>query len=202
MPDFQQAKIYKLVCDKTDKFYIGSTTQPLFKRLIDHKSGYKSYLLKKSNYISSYDLYALGDVRIILIAECACDNLQQLKAIERQHIELNKHLLVNRSTPNTTKAECDKKYRVKNKEQISEKQKERYNTNKEKLLVKATEYRIANKDKIKESQKLHYQRNKDKIKARCAEYRKQHPDANRNYYQLITKPNNNKDKIQNNLNSL
>lgn len=183
MVEFQLGKIYKLVCDKTDKFYIGSTTQPLCKRLADHNYGYKSYLLKKSNYVSSYDLYALGDIKIILIEECPCDNLNQLRARERQHIELNKLLLVNKNTPNTTKAENDKAYREKNKEKVAEKQKDWYNTNKDKLLTKATEYREINKDKIKERQKLHYERNKEKILEKCAEYRKLNPDKNKNYYQ-------------------
>ena len=172
MPDYQQSKIYKLVCDKTDKFYIGSTTQSLCKRLIDHNSGYQSYLLKKSNYISSYDLYDIGIVKIILIEEYHCNNLNQLRARERHHIELNKLLLVNKNTPNTTKTEQNKAYYEKNKDEINNYKKEWYKTNKEKLLTKATEYREANKDKIKESQKLHYQRNKEKIKAKSIEYRK------------------------------
>lgn len=183
MIDYQQGKIYKLVCDKTNKFYIGSTTQSLCKRLTDHNYGYQCYLLKKSNYISSYDLYVLGDVKIILIEEYPCNNPNELRARERYHIELNKLLLVNKNIPSRTKKEGDKKYKEKNKEQIAKHQKEWYNNNKEKLLTKATEYRETNKDKIKEWQKLYYQRNKEKIKEKSAEYRRQNPDANKNYYQ-------------------
>jgi len=183
MPDYQQGKIYKIVSDLTDKIYIGSTTQPLCKRLIDHNSGYKSFLLKKSNYISSYDLCILGDIRIILIEEFPCDNLNQLKARERHHIELNKLLLVNRNIPTRTKAESDKAYNEKNKEQISEQSKEYYQANKEKLLTKATEYRENNKKKVSDCKKDWYNRNKEKVLAQRAEFRKLNPDANKIYYQ-------------------
>jgi hypothetical protein len=183
MPDYQQGKIYKLVCDKTDKFYIGSTTQTLSKRLIDHNSGYKCYLLKKSKYVSSYDLCILGDIRIILIEECPCDNLNQLKARERHHIDINKLLLVNRNIPNRTKAECDKAYSEKNKEHLAEKHKEYYQDNKEKLLTKATEYRENNEKKVSDCKKDWYRRNKEKVLAQRAEFRKRNPDANKNYYQ-------------------
>ena len=45
--DYKNSKIYRIVCNTTNKQYIGSTTQPLFKRLSKHKCNYNEYLNKK-----------------------------------------------------------------------------------------------------------------------------------------------------------
>ena len=44
MVDYRKGQIYK-VCDQTfTKCYIGSTTQPLSKRMEKHRSDFKKYL--------------------------------------------------------------------------------------------------------------------------------------------------------------
>lgn len=42
-------KIYKIVCDKTDKVYIGRTKQTLAQRFTQHKSEIKKLLKKGYN---------------------------------------------------------------------------------------------------------------------------------------------------------
>ena len=41
--DYQNGKIYCLRSHKTDLVYVGSTCQPLYKRLNEHKNYYKMY---------------------------------------------------------------------------------------------------------------------------------------------------------------
>lgn len=87
MPDYSKGKIYKIISNKTNDVYIGSTIQSLSVRLAGHRKLYKSYLGGKSNYITSYDILKYDDVKIILIEECPCDNREQLLAREQYHID-------------------------------------------------------------------------------------------------------------------
>ena len=53
--DYKNGKIYKIVSDLTDKIYIGSTTQPLYKRHSKHKGNYKQYIrVKTANACASW----------------------------------------------------------------------------------------------------------------------------------------------------
>ena len=159
MPDYQQGKIYKIVSDSTDKIYIGSTTQPLYKRLINHKSDF----LNNRNKCKSNELLKLGEIRIELIENFPSEHKQQLGAREGYYMKLYKDICINKCIAGRT-------------------HKEYYQEHKETLLTKATEYRESNKDKISDSQKNWYQRNKEKVLAQRAEFRKLNPDANKNYY--------------------
>jgi hypothetical protein len=61
MPDYQLAKIYKIVCNITCDVYIGSTCEPILaRRLAGHVSNYKSYLNGKCNNITSFKIIANG----------------------------------------------------------------------------------------------------------------------------------------------
>ena len=48
---YNNSFIYTIRSPYTNKFYIGSTTQILCKRLANHKSNYNSYLNDIGNYI-------------------------------------------------------------------------------------------------------------------------------------------------------
>jgi transcriptional regulator of heat shock response len=152
MVNYQNGKIYKLVSDKTDKIYIGSTCNTLSRRHSGHKSDYKCFIKKiNKNYVSSFELMKLGQTDIILIEDFPCERKEQLHARERHFIEsLN---CVNKCIPGRT----DKEYRENNKEKI----KEYRDNNKEKIK----EYQQKNKEKINEQRKERYnQNNKEKIK--------------------------------------
>jgi hypothetical protein len=150
MSKYQNSKIYKLVSPHTDEIYIGSTTQRLCHRLSGHKSDCK----KIKNKSTSSKLFELGEVKIILIEECPCDNKEQLLKRERHHIENNKCL--NKCIPGRTV----KEYYDDNKEKI----KEYYQNNKEKIKEYSQEYRENNK-----YDKKYYEKNKDKIIKRKSE---------------------------------
>jgi len=130
MPDYQNAKIYKLVSPHTDKIYIGSTVQKyLCQRLAVHKHS-KKYSSKK--------LFELGDVEIILIEKYPCDSRLELEKRERYHIETNN--CVNETIPSRTNKESQKQWCQKNKDY--------YLKNKEKIRQSQKEYYLKNKNKI------------------------------------------------------
>ncbi len=149
-------KIYSLRSHQTDKIYIGSTIQPLYKRFYEHKN-------KKQNELANYD-----DVYIELIEEYKCKNRMELERKEGEHIRAND--CVNKLIAGRTQ----KQYYIDNKEKSKqyyidnkEKQKQYYIDNKE----KQKQYYIDNKDKILEKSKQYYLANK--------EYKKQYYLANK-----------------------
>jgi hypothetical protein len=145
--DYKNGRIYKITSNSCDKIYIGSTCQPLYKRMGKHRDSYKQFINgKHTGKATSYDLIALGDAIITLIEDYPCERKEQLHARERYHIELNKDICINKVIPTRTI-------------------KEYYQDNKKTLLKEHKEYRQANKESIKEQRAEYYQQNIDKIKA-------------------------------------
>ncbi len=123
MVNYQNAKIYKLVSNSTDKVYIGSTCQSLTKRKAKHKDDYKRYLQGKCRYITSFQLVELGDIDIVLLENYSCNSQEELHKKERFYIEGNN--CVNKCIPTRTYKEYNdankekaKEYRLKNLEKI------------------------------------------------------------------------------------
>ena len=148
---YQRAKIYKITSDSTDKIYIGSTCNPLYKRLGQHKTDYKVFVNGNPYHrkSTSYELIKLGDAIITLIEDYPCERRDQLHARERHHIELNKDICVNKFIPTRTQ----KEYRKDNKERYKIVKKDYYKNNKEKIIEQNKEYRNVNKEKIVEYRK-------------------------------------------------
>lgn len=121
MPNYQNAKIYKLWSPEGDDIYIGSTTTLLSARKAKHKYGEGC----KSKII--FDKYT--DVRIELLECYPCDNKEELTKKEGEYIRNNN--CINKQIPLRT-------------------QKEHYEDNKEYKLNYQKEYREKNEEKIKE----------------------------------------------------
>jgi len=83
--DYQFGKIYKIISSQTDNIYIGSTIQPLSKRLYGHKSAFKRGLKLTSEQILKFD-----DYQIILIKKFPCNCRCELEDEEKRFIENNK----------------------------------------------------------------------------------------------------------------
>ena len=65
MPNYQDGKIYKIVCNITDECYIGSTIEPtLARRLAGHVDGYKRWKAGKGKKTTSFDIIDRGDYHI------------------------------------------------------------------------------------------------------------------------------------------
>jgi len=112
MPNYKNAKIYKLVSNYTDKIYVGSTTQKLSMRKAEHTRDYQQYLKGIGYKFISFELLELGPVDIILLEEYQCDNREQLHKRERYHIEKNN--CVNKNIP----ARTLKEYQEANKDKM------------------------------------------------------------------------------------
>ena len=153
--DYKNGKIYKIVDIGYTKMYIGSTTQPLYKRFSCHKRNYISWKNNKHNKVMVYDIFeefGFDNCKIELIEECPCENRMELNRKEGEFIRNNE--CVNKCIAGRTKQEY---YKI-NKNEILEKQKKHYEANKDRIIERQKKY-----------QKEHYNLNKDKINARQRE---------------------------------
>jgi len=148
MPDYQNSKIYKIVCNETNDVYIGSTTQPLSTRMSKHRCDFKRYQAGTYHYVSSFEILKYPTAKILLVRNCPCNSREELEAIEGSFIKNNE--CVNKITPGRTKAEW-------------------YQDNAETIKQRHNQYRKDNAEQIKQRGKRYYQDNTETIK----EYKKQ-----------------------------
>ena len=157
MVDYSKGKIYKIVCNKTGKIYIGSTVSKLSKRLSQHKEKYKKYLNNTYHFLTSFEILKNDNFQIVLIENIPCNNKEELFRRERYYIENNK--CVNQKIPIRENREYyelnkevidkyNKEYKIKNREKLKEKEKIYIEKNKEKILLRKRIYRINNLQKL------------------------------------------------------
>ncbi len=123
---YHGGKIYTLRSPSTDKIYIGSTIQPLYKRKSEH-------FVRKTNDISKLD-----DFYIELLEDFKCENKDQLNKREGELIRLHSDKCVNKVIAGRSR----KDYKIDNKDAIKEWNK-----------TYQESYQKTNKEKIKEYQK-------------------------------------------------
>jgi len=143
--NYENGKIYTIRSPQTDKYYIGSTCNPLYKRLGQHKIDYKKYIAGTCHNITSFEIIKLGDAYIELLENFKCNSKDELNKREGELIRLHNDNVVNRCIAGRTY----KEYLEDNKERIKERDKK---------------YREDNKDEIKERKKKNYNNKKNKIK--------------------------------------
>jgi len=173
---YKNSKIYAIRNYINDDVYIGSTTQPLSKRMVEHRSRAKTHpdriLYKKMNELGSDQFY------IELVKNYPCNNSEQLYKREGKYIRklatLNQ-VVAGRSdreryedNRNVMLAKC-KAYREKNKDTIKAKQQEWRETNKDVIAQKCKAYREKNKDTIKAKQKEWREANREHLLAQKKE---------------------------------
>jgi len=161
MPDYSKSKIYKIVCNTTGLIYIGSTIQPLCKRLSSHVADSKN---RKD--CTSREIIKNGNYQITLLEDFCCDRKEQLLARERYFIQNNE--CINKIIPTRT----PKEYRKDNSIQIREQKKEHYNDTRDTILNQKKEYYANNAEKIKQYKRDYNKLHNDKINARRRELRK------------------------------
>ena len=115
MPDYNNGKIYRIVCDITGETYYGSTTYKyLSSRLAKHRS---------TTTCKSKQIIERGNYSIVLVEEYPCENKEQLNKRERYYIENNE--CVNKYIPTRTKSEYGKEWSLVNRDYLTQKQRER-----------------------------------------------------------------------------
>jgi len=139
MSKYQNGKIYSIRSHQTDEIYIGSTIQPLHKRIHQHKSEYKKWKEGKRDYTTSFKIIEYGDAYIELICLYPCNSKEELH--RREGEEMRNCDCVNKYIAGRTEAE----YRRDNKERLKKASSEYYKKNKEQLAVKK---KIKNKEKM------------------------------------------------------
>ena len=88
MVNYEKAKIYKLVCNKTGLIYVGSTCQRLLcKRLSGHVANYKCWKNGKYNYVTSFKIIEGNDYYMELLEAVSCSGFDELTKKERYYIE-------------------------------------------------------------------------------------------------------------------
>jgi len=115
--DYSRGKIYKIIDNKSDLIYVGSTCEPtLAMRLAKHVACYKHWKKGKMNFVSSFNIIENGDYTIVLLEEFPCENNDQLRAREQYYKETIKSN--NKINPynGLTKQERCKKYYEGNRE--------------------------------------------------------------------------------------
>jgi len=173
MVNYKDGKIYTIRCRNDDTLiYVGSTTQPLYKRFWKHKTDSNNHtnnlLYNTVNsdwtnwYIELYELYScnskmeLGKKEGEVIREIGTLNSRIEGRTKKQYYQENK---------DSIKEKRELKYQQE-KDDILEKKKQYHQENKDYILEKKKQYHQENKDYILEKKKQYHQENKEKINER------------------------------------
>lgn len=169
MVNYQNGKIYKIVNDVNNDYYIGSTTEPtLARRMVYHRCASTQQI--KSNLYRTMNRIGIEHFKISLIELYPCNSKDELNSREEYWIGELKPVIT--MSPEYTehekeilkarKKENNKRYYKENKEEIAKKQKE----NKEMIAEYGKRYREKNKEKIAERIQRYRHENKEKIAER------------------------------------
>ena len=164
--DYKNAKIYKILNTIDDDVYVGSTCQPLSKRMAKHRESMNDKTKIHGNMKIYQKMRELGKEHfyIELVEECPCDNLEQLRAREGHHIRqigtLNK-LVAGRS-----KQEFDKLYYQNNKDKVSETNNKWKESHPEKVKEMKAKWYQEHKEEMLEKFKQKYEEGV-RVKCRC-----------------------------------
>ena len=83
--------IYKITSSATPKIYIGSTIQPLHKRMQRHKYNYTKNESCTSKLILQYEDAKIEELHIL-----ECESIKELRDKEREFVMLHKDIAVNK----------------------------------------------------------------------------------------------------------
>jgi len=141
---YENGLIYTIRSHQTTDIYIGSTTQPLYKRIYQHKKNFNRWKIGKYCYVSSFELMKYDDVYIELLELFPCSSKNELCRREGQ---LQREMeCLNKNVAGRTMDE----YIEENKDKIKIRKKEWFEANKDKMKIQKKEYREKNKNKINE----------------------------------------------------
>ncbi len=99
MTEVKTGTIYKISTEKSDKVYVGSTTQPLNRRFTVHKSSFKTGRCD----CTSRELFELGECKIEALEVLYNCTKRELEIKEQEYQDLLKKFLVNKNKVKPTK---------------------------------------------------------------------------------------------------
>lgn len=191
MPDYKNGKVYVIRNTENDSVYVGSTTQPLSRRMAGHRGDVDRRITKLYNMMNEI---GIDKFYIELIENYPCNNKEEL--FVREGYFIREYDSFKNGYNGRIEGRSTKEYREDNKEKRKENWKTYYENNKEKIKEYNKEYCENNKDKIKEKKKEYRENNKDKIKEYKKEYREDNKEKIKEYSKEYRE--NNKEKINEN----
>lgn len=155
---YSNGKIYKVVDNAYTKCYIGSTIEPLCKRMAKHRRDYNLYKQGKKLFYTIYSLfdeYGTENCKIELLEAYPCNNIEELHKHEGEHIKYNDCL--NKRVEGRT----DKDRRLAKPETYKAIAKRYQESHKEQIATYAKDYSARNSEIIKEKKRLYDLANRD-----------------------------------------
>jgi len=146
---YANGKIYAIMSPQTDKMYIGSTTQLLHTRWIQHKSDFKT----REGFCYSSEIIKYGDAYIILLEDFPCNSKKELNRQEGTYIQNNK--CVNKCIAGRTRKEKQKEYGATHKEHLAKRMRE-YREKHPEVKEYQKQYRLKNKEHLNERSRKNY----------------------------------------------
>ena len=158
------SKIYKLIDNVNQYFYIGSTISALSKRFYEHKSSANSHDKNRKVYMYMNDV-GWENVQIVLVSEHILESREQLLREERK--EQDKYINDSKclNSLKSYRSKDERREYDRNFDRTNVKRLNRYKT--EQYHEYYTKYREKNIERIKENVKRYYEAHKQKIKCDC-----------------------------------
>jgi len=151
MPNYQNGKIYKIVNDIDNELYVGSSIQPLSKRMVEHRSHSKYDQYNKTKLYVHFQKIGVEHFKIVLVELFPCLVREELLAREEYW---RKEL----------KASLNSNYVVQSTERYKEIQKNSCKRNKVKIVERHKQYHEINKEKRNEYSNKYYSQHKEQFK--------------------------------------
>ena len=195
--NYQNGKVYKIWSPMSEEFYVGSSTQPLHKRLHQHRNACNNKSLWNMKLYQLMREIGKDNFFIELVEEYPCNEKSELCKREGQIIRELKPTLNFRIAGRTTdeyyedtkehQQQRSREYWLKHREVLSEKKRNKYIDQKEEIkqrcrqyymdnraivLAACKQYYINNKEKRQEQDKIYKDNNKEQI----AKYREENKD--------------------------
>ena len=183
---YNNSSIYKMQDQINGYFYIGSTCNPLSKRLSWHKRNANQDKYKNAKVYKYFNEIGWNNVKIVLIEEHYLDNKQQLLREEDRVIQMYLHdekclnsyrAFVTQEETRERKTLYHEQYYKQNKDVIHEKWKQWYQQNKDEILECKHIYYEKNKDSIQEKAKQYYEQNKIVVTEKQKQYNEKNKDV-------------------------
>jgi hypothetical protein len=164
MPDYSQAKIYKIIGG--EECYIGSTAEKyLSNRMGGHRTSYKLWKNGKKNFITSFtlfDKYGVENCRIELIEMFACACVEELRKQEGEWIKKNE--CINKRIEGRTQ----KQYKEEHKEEIQLYKQQYVEEHKEEIQQYQRQYAEEHKEELQQYRQQYYEEKKEEILERMS----------------------------------
>lgn len=175
---YANGKIYIIRNTENNKVYIGSTTQPLCKRMVGHRCSARDEKKQHFPLYVAFNEVGVDRFYIELVEDYPCENIEQLLAREGHFIrEFNTHINgYNKQFTGRSREEYNKVYYEQNKDKIKQSDKEYYEQNKDKIAQRHQIHYEQNKDMILQYQKAYREQNKQMISNKMKEFREKNKE--------------------------